>query len=445
MQININLLNMSLLDFIPSIWRKKLYQSLYQFEIHDGQVNLMADNPESYIKQGYTGNTSVYSIINRIDAMRKQAYLKLYQKDSKGELKEVSGHPLNEFISKVNKDTYTDDFITAHLVYLLTIGEFFTYKPVLLTGLNKGKVPELYELPSGEVEIIEGTMFSPVKGYKIEGNYNVMFEPYEVYHSKLFNPNAKNERSLHGLSPLRAAAKTVSKLNQIETTQLKQFENQGPPYILFKEIASTGNAIDSNANRLTDPQRAELIKEIKKSSSANTRGLPLVLKDKMGKLDLGSAINDLNVIESSKAGIEALCSVYGIPPELFGLGNKTYSNMGTARKAAWTDCIIPNLERVKQTFNASLIDGVEEYVKAGFVFDFDYSDVEELQEGIETKVAWMTKARWTGNEIRQATGKTTIDNPLMDDPVIPMGDGFLSEYSGEDLIDQTNKSFDDYK
>lgn len=434
---------MALFDFIPSAWKKKLLQAYYQYEIHDGQVNVMADDPDQYIQQGYAGNTSVYSIINRIDNMRKQAYLKLYRKMPDGAKEELFDHELSKFTSMVNSDSFTDDFISAHLVWLLTIGEFFVYKPQIKTGLNKGKVPEIFELPSADIEIIEGTMFQPVKGYKIEGNYNVMFEANEVYHSKLFNPNAKDERSLHGLSPLRAAARTVSKLNQIELTQLKQYENQGAPYILFKEIANSQNGIDANANRLTDQQRSEIIKQIKKSASDNTRGLPLVLKDKMGKLDLGQKLADLEVIESSKDGIIALCSVYGVPPELFGYGQKTYNNMGTARKSAWTDCIMPNLDRVAQTFNACLIYGVQGY--EDLVFEFDYSDVEELQEGIKEKVEWMVKSRWTGNEIRTATGKAPVENELMDEPIIPMGDSFLSDYDGMDLINQEDKSFDDYK
>ena len=435
---------MAILNLIPSIWRKKLLTALYQYEIHDGVANIMPDDPDQYIEQGYMGNTSVYSIITRIDNMRKQAYLKLYKKTANGEKDEVFDHELNQFLVKVNEHSTTDDFITAHLVYLLTIGEFFVYRPQLMTGINKGKVPAIYELPSGDVEIIEGTIFNPVKGYKLEGNYNMMFEPFEVYHSKLFNPNARNERSLHGLSPLRAAARTVSKLNQIELTQLKQYENQGAPYILFKEIANSGNAIDANVNRLTDTQRAEIIKQIKSSATEKTRGLPLVLKDKMGKLDLGQKLADLEIIESSRDGVRALCNVYGFPVDLMNdPAGSTYNNKSTARKSAWTDCIMPNLDRVVQTFNESLINNVPEY--KDYCFEFDYSDVEELQEGIDLKVAWMTKARWTGNEIRQATGKTTIENPLMDEPILPMGDGFLSDYSGIDLIDQEDKSFEDYK
>lgn len=435
---------MRLLDFIPSIFRKKLYSALYQYEIHNGQANIMPDNPNSYLENGYVGNSSVYSIISRIDNMRKQAYLKLYKKNENGEYDEVlKDHELLRFIDKVNDTTYTDDFITAHLVYLLSIGEFFVYKPMLMTGANKGKVPELFELPSSEVEIIEGTLFNPVRGYKIEGNNNIEFDVDEVYHSKLFNPLWKDEGSLHGLSPLRAAAKKVSKLNQIEITELRQLDNQGPPYILFKDVANSGSSIDMNANRMTDPQRAEIIKEIKNSSSEKTRGLPLVTKDKMGKLDLGGVLKDMNTIESSNEGVIALCSLYGFPPELMGYGQKTYNNMGTARKSAWTDCIMPNMERVEQTLNACLINGIEAF--QDYQFKFDYSDVEELQEGIEVKVDWMRQARWTGNEIRQATGKGIIDNPLMDEPVLPMGDGFLSDYGGEDLVNQDGKDFGDYK
>ena len=433
---------MGLLDFIPSVFRKKLYTALYQYDIHTGQANIMPENAVSYIQNGYAGNASVYSIITRIDNMRKQAYLKLYKKNKSGELDEVNEHELLRFTKKVNDDTYTDDFITAHLVYLLTIGEFFVYRPALQTGINKGKVNELFELPSPEVEIIEGSLFSPVRGYKIEGSYNIEFEKSEVYHSKLFNPLAKEEKSLHGLSPLRAASRIVSKLNEIELTSLKQLNNQGAPYILYKDITNSANSIDANQNRLTDIQRAEIIKEIKKSASEKTRGLPLVLKDKMGKLDLGSKLADLEIIESSRDGIRTLCNVYGFPVDLMNdPAGSTYNNKSTARKSAWTDCIIPNLTRVEQTFNACLVDNVELY--KDYVFMFDYSDVEELQEGIEIKVAWMRQARWTGNEIREATGKSTIDDPAMDQPIIPMGDGLLSDLSGEDLTDP-NKDFSDY-
>lgn len=423
---------MALFDnFIKNKLKNLLSQSVYEYWIHSGVVNNIADNPEAYITQGYSGNTTVYSIINRIDAMRKQATLKLY--DTNG--KEVTNHELLKYLDKVNAQLSTNDFITQLFVYWLTIGEFFVYKLAPDVGLNKGKVQELYMLPSGDVEIIEGTIFEPIRGYRIEGNYNIEL-PYEsVYHGKKFNPNWNEERTLHGMSPLRAASRTVSKLNQIEITEQKQFENQGAPYILFKESST-----DPMQNRMTDPQRDEVIKKVKNAAKENNRGLPLVLKDKFGKLDLGQKLADMTVIESSNSGVIALCAVYGFPPELLGYGKKTYNNMATARKAAWTDCIIPNLVTVSETLNECLINPVSDY--KGLYFGFDYSEIEELQEGMELKVAWMNAAGWSGNQVLQATGKPTVDNPLMDEPRIPMGVTFLSDYGAP--LDEGAKDFGDY-
>jgi hypothetical protein len=148
----------------------------------------------------------------------------------------------------------------------------------------------------------------------------------------------------------------------------------------------------------------------------------------------------MNIIESSRDGIRALCNVYGFPVDLMNdPAGSTYNNKSTARKSAWTDCIIPNCNRVAQTFNACFIDGFEPY--KDFIFEFDYSEVEELQEGMDLKVNWMRSARWTGNEIRQATGKTAIKDPKMDEAIIPMGDSFLSDYSGSEI----EPDFQDYE
>lgn len=422
---------MALFDFFNRNKDKnKLNQAIYEYWIHSGIVNNIPDDPSQYIEKGYSSNTTVYSIISRIDNMRKQARLIL--KDKSG--KEVENHELNSFLTKINKNLSTSDFITQFLIYRLVIGECFVYKLSPDAGPNKGKTLELHVLPSGDVEIIEGTIIDPVRGYKIEGN-QLELSVDNVYHSKMFNPNWNEERTLHGMSPLRAAARTVSKLNQIEITEYKQFENQGAPYILYKESSS-----DPMQNRMTDTQRDEVIKKVKNASKENNRGLPLILKDKFGKLDLGQNLADMAIIESSNAGIIALCAVYGFPPELLGYGQKTYNNMATARKAAWTDCIQPNLATVSDALNECLINNVQQY--QGYSFDWDYSEIEELQEGMEIKVGWMVDAGWSGNQILEATNQPRVEDPLMDQPRIGMGVTFLSDYS--EPLDSGQKDYSDY-
>lgn len=415
--------------------KNPLTRAVFEYWIHSGNVNNIPDDPDAYLKKGYSANTTVYSIVSRIDAMRKQA--KLVLKDKVGNV--VETHELLKFRDRFNRSLTTNDAITQMLIYKLVIGEWFVYKLAPDAGANKGKVSELHLLPAADVEIIEGTIFEPVRGYKIEGNYQIELPVESVYHGKLFNPNWNDERTLHGMSPLRAAANTVTKLNQIEITETKAFENQGPPYILYKESST-----DPMQNRMSDPQRDEIVKKIKNAAKENNRSLPLVLKDKFGKLDLGQKLADMTIIESSNAGIQALCNVYQMPGQIFGIGEATYNNMREARKAAWTDCIQPNLTSIAECMNACTIFDIQEY--QGLYWDWDYSDIEELQEGMEIKVGWMKAAGWSYNEIRKVTGKEPIDNQLMDEPVIGMGDTFLSDY-GEPLDDEdpTKKDFSDYR
>jgi hypothetical protein len=55
-------------------------------------------------------------------------------------------------------------------------------------------------------------------------------------------------------------------------------------------------------------------------------------------------------------------------------------------------------------------------------FAYDYSEIDELQEGMEMKVNWMVKAGWSKNEIRQATGKYPIQRDIMDEPIFNPGE-----------------------
>ena len=421
-------------DIFKGLKKNPLQQAVFEYWIHSGNVNNIPDDPDAYLKKGYSANTTVYSIVSRIDAMRKQA--KLVLKDKAGNV--VETHELLKFSDRFNKSLTTNDAITQMLIYKLVIGEWFVYKLAPDAGANKGKVSELHLLPAADVEIIEGTIFEPVRGYKIEGNYQIELPVESVYHGKLFNPNWNDERTIHGMSPLRAAANTVSKLNQIEITETKAFENQGPPFLLTRKI---GN--DNSMQRLNDTQKETVEKQIKRASEENNRGKPIVTKDEYVKIDLGQKLADMTIIESSNAGIQALCNVYQMPGQIFGIGEATYNNMREARKAAWTDCIQPNLTSIAECMNACTIFDIQEY--QGLYWDWDYSDIEELQEGMEIKVGWMKAAGWSYNEIRKVTGKEPIDNPLMDEPVIGMGDTFLSDY-GEPLDDEdpTKKDFSDY-
>lgn len=412
----------------------KLFKSLFNLRIYAGQATTMPDDPDAYLKEGYAGNIDVFSIIGRITRMAGQARLALYRKDKTGKWEEVTDHELAKFCTRVNQSMKTTDFIAGSIVYKLTIGNAFWYKPVIESGVNKGKTVELWLMPSNNVEIIDGqNWMRPIGGYKLnEGDTTATYTTDEVYHQKFFNPffgDTKSD-SLYGLSPLRAAAKVVAKQNQSETAQLKQFENQGPPYGLYRES-------DSMQGGALSPEQTQSISDLFKNYSKTYKaGHPIVLPDKFGVLNFGATIKDVRAIESSEVGRRLLCTLYGIPPQLMGdTSASTFNNVIEMKKDAWANCLKPLLKDQAQDMTNFLIEPVDEYNKEGLFFAFDYSEVDELQAGTTELVNWMKAAKATPNEIREAVGLSLIDSDAMNEPWVNMGEMPLSQAIGEDIQD----------
>jgi hypothetical protein len=195
---------------------------------------------------------------------------------------------------------------------------------------------------------------------------------------------------------------------------------------------------------MSDPQKINLQKEINGLASKGKQGSGIVLKDKFAAIKLGVSIADLNILESTREGRRILCNVYQFSAALFNdPAGSTYNNVTSARKAAWTDALIPFNDKFSNDLTQFIITPVEEYKKAGFFYDMDYSGIEELQEGIKEKVDWMIKAHWSANQILEATGKDRIKDPQMDEPIFGRNEIPLNELSLDTNLD--SKNYGDYK
>jgi HK97 family phage portal protein len=417
---------------------EKYIQAVWKNLLRAGNLMEIQDNAQSYIDDGYQGNADIYSIIRRHITMSTQARLCLKRKLSNGESEEVVGHDLNRFLINVNPRMTMDEFREAYAIYLLSTGNVFWYKPVLESGMNAGKTTEIYVLPSQDVEITQGgnNLTAPVEKYNLISS-PTDFSPDEVYHSRYLNPDFYLEETLFGQSPIKAAKDILAKQIEAARTEAKQFENQGPAYMMFRDSAEMWNG-------LTDPQKTELEKEINSISKTGRQGGGKVLRDKFNLIKLGISPADLQIIESTQDGRRILCNVYQMPTELFNdPEGSTYNNVEAARKSAWTDALIPFNNKFVTDLNACLVAPVDEYVKGGYYYDIDYSSVEELQSGIKNKVEWMAKAKWTANEIRQATGVDIIEEDYMNQPIFSNSDVLGDEMTLDTSLE--NKNLGDYK
>ncbi|GAH86589.1 unnamed protein product, partial [marine sediment metagenome] len=83
--------------------------------------------------------------------------------------------------------------------------------------------------------------------------------------------------------------------------------------------------------------------------------------------------------------LRKICAIFNIAPELMGDARaKTYSNVKTARKALYTETVLPVLDQFRDEFNLWIVQDFDP-TKSLF-FDYDTSDIEALWE--DQKELW---------------------------------------------------------
>ena len=136
-------------------------------------------NQQTFIDKGYKGNALVYSIIRKIAEKGKQCPTYVYRETQaakkyrggkynskelnrlqsiafrKKELEDVSyTDPVSQLIKNPNPMQTWAEFLDSMLTWYNTSGEIFVYGFAPQDGLNKGKIKEMYVLPSNYVEIV---------------------------------------------------------------------------------------------------------------------------------------------------------------------------------------------------------------------------------------------------------------------------------------------------
>ena len=201
----------------------------------------------------------------------------------------------------------------------------------------------------------------------------ITLPPSDVFYIKYLDLN----NPLRGLSPIRAAKNNVV-LQLNSYAFLKKFYEQG---------MSLGGVFTTDTS-LNDATKARLSKDLRQRYEGVENMHRFIVVDNGLKFE---ALNKMSLHDAEMTALMALdkeeiANVYGIPPEIASLGNRTYENMATAMKFLWEHTLIPH--------NAGILANINDYLvpvlAAGSKFDnvsieFDYSKVPALQEDIEHK------------------------------------------------------------
>ena len=192
----------------------------------------------------------------------------------------------------------------------------------------------------------------------------------------------------------------------------------------------------------TDPAAQEWNAEQKQSVYESFRNMFrkgkenfMLRKTPVNVHEIGKSPVDLGILEFMKLSLRDYCNIYNVPSAL--MNDNEYStqsaNAAEYMRMLWNNAIIPELEMLKEDLNqiAAVYNKATNQV---LEYDYDLSDIPELQKDKATQVQALTGAWWlTPDERREAIGMEPIGTPEMQTIYAPMGQVPINELTTEQI------------
>jgi HK97 family phage portal protein len=363
----------------------------------------------TYLK-GYTGNVDVFTVINKIT--EPASTVPIYQYDKNGE--EVEGRMI-ELLNRPNpldQSLSQAELIEAALSFYLIFGDCYTAYDTIDNGLNAGMPLRLDVLPPQWIELVMGTYFEPIQGYKFMMSGNVLdYEKERVLHWKEFNPDYDQQGTgyLKGMSRLKPIIKSVVGSSSAYDALVAAFQHMGA----FGILTILGE--DGTGQGVSKEQLSRIKQQYKDdyTGAKNTGKLVVTSKDHKWS-NFGMTTRELQIIQALGSFKGAICDAYNVPGMLLsGSQDRTFTNYQEAARALWTNAIQPSLNAYLGKLSRWL---APKFKEEGQELRADYSGVEILQKNKSEMITWMVNAKsFTKNEIREAAGYDQLDMPGMDE------------------------------
>lgn len=379
---------------------------LKKFAKHFGIASWDEARDASYIEQGYQVSPIVYSVVKKISKTTRKAKWKVMQKvvvDGEETLIDYNDVNLQKLLDKPNGlMTWSHLMEEAVGFKLLTGNTFFWMIPPEreIKGVNAGTVQSLWVLPTQHMQIHAYDSMRGISHYNLDwsGSDGGNIDVDEVIHIR--EPNYdydENASFLYGQSPLQAALRTMQTNNDAVTSARNYILNQGPQGLLMPKSDDKVKFDKTAADKLKALFRRQ------RQGPKNAGDLHITPKT-FDYLPIGIPAADLQLLEQYQMTKVDICNVFDIPPMLFGILDQSYENQKEAKKAMWSDVIIPILDELKETLNANLISKYGD----DLVLEYDISHVDVLQEDQEKKakalLLYSQTGTWTVNELRDLCG-----------------------------------------
>lgn len=361
---------------------------------------------KKFAEEGLRKNPYVFRAVSLIARSIAGVPVLLYERSSEGP-REVYDHPALDLLRSPNPlDRTYSAIIEAFVSTLLIGGEAY-----LLRLPDGGRPREIWLLRPDLVSVRRNAQGLPVRyEYDAGKGRSIEYKPEQVLHMRFWHPLDLNK----GLSPLEAASASVDMNNAGRAWNVALLQNAGIP---AGALEVDGSLTEEQRERLTHVFR-------RRHAGPRNAGRVLLLEGGIRYSPVGLDARELSWLDGLKLSAREIAIAYGVPPELLGDSeNKTYSNYQEARRAFYTETVLPLADRLFEELSSFVARPYSDTL----YYAYDPDQIEALAE--DRNAVWervlkaLDRSMLTINEAREAAGYSPIeggDVRLMPATLIPV-------------------------
>lgn len=318
----------------------------------------------------------------------------------------IDKHWLNDLLRRPNDRDTLQRMVRGWAINRNLFDDAWIYAPKSV-GRDRGQIKAMYIIPSHLVEIDRGGAYQPMRGIKLAGALrDTTIGTDSIFGSVGYS---LDPASFFGTSKIVAAATYLSVIDKGMRREDASLQNGGVANIVTPAKDSMG----------VMPKDADAV-EARFNNKTNF-GKTLALRVPIDVHTLGNAPVDLNILESHKEAVTALCFVYKIPVDLY-YGQAKYENAKEAKKTIYEQIAIPQCNE--------FADDLLRYTgldREGYRLAVNADQIDALHASSGETLDNLTKMHATLNEMREAYGYPRIEESYADEPMLPMGTQFGNE------------------
>ncbi len=355
-------------------------------------------NYEQFAKTGYGRSAMIYRCVSMIAGAARGLEWVMYKKNRDGTKTELSDHPILSLWDKPNPLQSRADLVENLVAFYCLDGNSYLEAN---SGALAGTIPlELWNVRPDKMKVVGGQ-----KGYPAAYEFSyggitrvwpvdIVNMKSQILHWKSFHPL----NDWYGQSAIEAALIALDQNLAGQKWNLALLQNSATPSGVLQVKVTDSNP----RGEITDEQYKRMRADFEQNyQGVKNTGKPMIIEGGLSWAQMSIGPKDMEYAKGKEMTALDICMVFGVPGELVGLGQKTFTNYREARLAFYEETVLPIMDGAVGAINRWLAPAMGD----GVCLAYDKDEIEILQWKRDQKYISLANVNYlTQNEKREAVG-----------------------------------------